>query len=279
MNVEWIKTLNNAIGYIEEHLEGTVTNADVAENEYISSFHFQRVFSLLTGMTVGEYIRNRRLSLAGRDLAAGREKVIDVSLKYGYETPESFAKAFARFHGVTPSQAKNEGSVLKSFNRLAIKIKLEGGSSMEYKIVKKEALRIAARTRQFDSDKAQAEIPGFWTEYMRDGSHEKVCGMMGICAEAKDGRTLYGIGCPEEYIKELPKGFETIEIPAYTWAVFTCRGAMPKAIQEMWGRIYSEWLPEADYELIPSYDIELYTEGDTSSDEYISEIWIPVKKK
>lgn len=279
--MEWIKTLNSAIGYIEDHLTDPVTNADVAENEYISSFHFQRVFSLLTGMTLGEYIRNRRLSLAGRDLVAGREKVVDVALKYGYETPESFTKAFTRFHGVTPNLAKKEGSVLKSFNRLAIKIKLEGGNNMEYRIVKKEAQRVAAKTRLFDSDKAQAEIPGFWEEYFRTGCAQKVCGMMGICSEIKDGsgRTLYGIGCPENLVKELPEGFEIIEIPAYTWAVFTCRGAMPKAIQNMWGRIYSEWLPQSEYELISDYDFELYTDGDTASEDYISEIWIPVKEK
>lgn len=123
--MEWVRSLNKAIDYIEDNLLSELTCEGIAAQVYISIYHFQRVFSLLTGMTVGEYIRNRRLSLAGQELIMSNVKVIDVALKYGYDTPESFAKAFSRFHGVTPNQAKMEGSNLKSFNRLVIKIRLK----------------------------------------------------------------------------------------------------------------------------------------------------------
>lgn len=279
--MEWIQTLNRAIDYMEEHLTDNITCEDVAEHIYISNFHFQRVFNLLTNLTVGEYIRNRRLSLAGQELLRGKVKVIDIALKYGYETPESFSKAFSRFHGITPNQAKMAGTVIKSFNRLVIKIKLEGGNTMDYKIVKKEPLKVVAKTRLFSDETSQKEIPKFWEEYFKEGLDDKVCGMMGICMQPENNAKIwrYGIGSDMQHVNEIPEGFEVIEIPAYTWAIFTCIGAMPKAIQEMWERVYSEWLPQSDYELIPDCDIELYTEGDSRSDTYVSEIWIPVKEK
>jgi len=279
--MEWVRTLNHAIDYMEVHLVENITCEDVAGHIYISSFHFQRIFNLLTGLTVGEYIRNRRLSLAGQDLLKGNERVIDIALRYCYETPESFTKAFRRFHGITPIQVKKEGAVLKSFCRLVIKIKLEGGSVMDYKIVKKESFQVVAKTRMFSDETAKMEIPKFWSEYYKAGMGEKVCGMMGICAQAEKGSKSwnYSIGCDVQYAKEIPEDFEILEIPSHTWAVFTCIGPMPKSIQDMWERVYSEWLPQSDYELISDYDIEYYTEGDIQKEDYISEIWIPVKGK
>lgn len=279
--MEWIQSLNRAIDYMEEHLLTDLKCEDVAEHIYVSSFHFQRVFSLLTDLTVGEYIRNRRLSLAGQELIMSNTKVIDIALKYGYDTPESFTKAFSRFHGTTPNQAKREGSNLKSFNRLIIKIKLEGGSIMDYKIVTKEGYTVLAKTKCFTSENSSEKIPEFWSEYYADGSDKLVCGMLGICKQEKKGSQefRYGIGCECSENAKVPTGFEKLKIPAYTWAVFKCVGPMPNTIQNTWKRIYSEWLPQSEYELISDYDIELYTDGNTQSETYVSEIWIPVKKK
>ena len=180
-----------------------------------------------------------------------------------------------------PNQAKKEGTVLKSFNRLVIKIILEGGNTMNYKIVKKESIKIVAKTRLFFDETSQTEIPRFWSEYYETGLANKVCGMMGICVQAKENEKAweYGIGCEEQYTKMIPEGFKVLEIPSYTWAIFTCVGPMPKSIQNMWKKIYSEWLPQSDYELISDYDIEYYTDGDNSKEDYVSEIWIPVKGK
>jgi AraC family transcriptional regulator len=279
--LEWIKSLNKAIDYMEDNITENITCEDVAEYIYLSSFHFQRTFNLLTGLTVGEYIRNRRLSLAGQELLTSNRKVIDIAFKYGYETPESFSKAFSRFHGVTPIEAKKKGTILKSFNRLTLKIILEGGNSMDYRIEKKEAFQVVAKTKLFNEVNSQTEIPKFWGEYYDAGLDNVVCGMMGICSQAKDNvkEWKYGIGCERKYVKAIPDGFEIIDVPSYTWAVFTCIGAMPNAIQELWKRVYGEWLPASNYELISDYDIEFYTEGDNSSDNYVSEIWIPVKEK
>lgn len=279
--MEWIQSLNKAIDYIEENLLRNLTCEEISGQIYISSFHFQRIFSMLTGFTIGEYIRNRRLSLAGQELTVTDRKIIDISLKYGYETPESFTKAFSRFHGITPNQAKKQGASLKSFNRLIIKIKLEGGNIMDYRIVKKGAFSVLAKTKRFLAESSQQEVPKFWNEYYSSGLNKKVCGMLGICEQEKSGcsKYLYGIGCECDADAEVPDGFEKMTIPEYTWAVFTCIGTMPNAIQDMWKRIYSEWLPQAEYELIPDYDIEMYTEGNNQAKDYVSEIWIPVKKK
>lgn len=279
--MEWTRTLNKAIEYIENNIMEDLTCEDVAEHIYLSGFHFHRTFTLLTGMTLGEYIRNRRLSLAAQELLLEKVKVIDVALKYGYQTPESFSKAFSKFHGVMPSQVKKEGTVLKSFHRLNLIIKLEGGNSMEYKIVNKDAFEVVALTKMFEDDTSKTEIPKFWDEYFAAGYGDKVCGAMGICYSEMNNSShwRYGIGCERQYVKEIPDGFEILNVPAHTWAVFTCIGAMPDAIQMMWKRIYSEWLPEANYSMLSDFDIELYYEGDSKSADYRSEIWIPVKEK
>lgn len=278
--MKWIQTLNKAIDYIEDNLLQDITCDEVAKHIYISTFHFQRTFNILTGLTIGEYIRNRRLSLAGQELTKENVKVIDIAFKYGYETPESFSKAFSRFHCITPNQAKKEGANLKSFSRLVIKIKLEGGNTMDYKIIKKEAFKVVVKARVFTDKNNTEGIPAFWSEYFSNGLHEKVCASIGICAQEKTGckEFKYGIGCIYKYAKEIPEDFEVLKIPKYTWAIFKCVGPMPNAIQDMWERIYSEWLPQAEYELISDYDIEFYTEGDKQSQDYISEIWIPVKE-
>lgn len=126
--MDWIIGMQNAIDYIENNLTETIDYEIVAAQSFSSCYHFQRVFSILCGFTIGEYIRNRRLSLAGTELAASDAKVMDVALKYGYESPDSFAKAFQKFHGMLPSQARNNGSNLKSFSRLVLKFSLEGGT-------------------------------------------------------------------------------------------------------------------------------------------------------
>jgi AraC family transcriptional regulator len=279
--MEWVRSINLAIEYIEDHLDEDISCNEIAQNAFYSSFHFQRAFSLMTEMTIGEYIRNRRLSLAAQDLLNSNLKVVDVAIKFCYETPESFSKAFQRFHGVLPSKARAHGTDLKSFNRLTLKIILEGGSSMDYKIVQRDSFRVVAKTIRITCEKSGTEIPKFWSEYFSNGLGKKVEGMMGICAP-KDPESYefeYGIGCEEKYAKEIPEGFNVITIPAGTWAVFKCVGAMPDAMQNMWKRIYSEWLPQASYEMLPTYDMELYTDGDNSSSDYISEIWLPVIEK
>ena len=153
--MDWITGIQNAINYIEEHLLEEIDYEEVARQSYSSGYHFQRVFSILCGYTVGEYIRNRRLSLAGMELQVEKAKVIDVALKYGYDSPDSFAKAFQKFHGITPSKARMDGAVLNSFSRLSLKISLEGGKMMNYKMEEKPELVLTGYSRHFTGTPAK----------------------------------------------------------------------------------------------------------------------------
>ena len=277
--MDWVRTINAAIDYMEAHLKDDVTLSELAKHVHLSAFHFQRAFSLLTGMSPAEYLRKRRLSQAGADLTGGEEKVIDVAMRYGYDSPESFTKAFTRFHGVSPMQVK-KGSPVQFMNRFTVQITIEGGCIMEYTIEKWEAMELLVHAKEFHAETSETEIPAFWEAYYANEAYRRIPGYLGVCAQQKtDGDEFrYGIGCKASDVEGVPEGFEIIRIPAYTWAVFKCVGPTPGAIQAMWERIYKEWLPTSDYELIPDYDLENYLPGDPSSQDYVSEICIPVKK-
>ena len=278
--MDWIRTINNAIEYMEKHLTDEITLADIAKHVNLSAFHFQRAFSLLAEMSPAEYLRKRRLSQAGADLLSGDVKVIDAALKYCYESPESFTKAFTRFHGVSPMQVK-KGSSIQFMNRFTVRITIEGGCIMEYNIEKWEAMDLLMHAKEFHAETSEAEIPKFWDAYYANAEYRKIPGYLGLCAQQKtDGDEFrYGIGCKASDVEGVPEGFEVIHIPEYTWVVFKCVGPVPGAIQAMWERIYKEWLPVSEYELIPDYDIENYLPGDATSPDYVSEICIPVRKK
>lgn len=289
--MEWIAGIQRAINYVEDHITDELDYADIAKEAACSSFYFQRIFSILCGISLGEYIRNRRLTLAGSELSSTDGKVIDVALKYGYESPESFTRAFVKFHGITPSEAKKDGSMLKSFSRLSVQIILKGGTVMNYKVVEKEAFKIIEKVETHSGvDSANPDtLPEFWDRSRRDGTLQKLLELgndktylFGVCygggsADDKSFDYSIAIACDEDC--EIPEGFRMNEIPARTWVVFECRGAMPRAIQELWHRICAEFFPPSDYQPTYEMDIEAYTDGDMSAPDYKSEIWVPVKKQ
>lgn len=242
---------------------------------------------MLCGFTIAEYIRNRRLALAGNDLATGDEKVIDIALKYGYDSPDSFTKAFTRFHGVTPSQVRKEQTMLKSFAPLKIKIVLDGGYFMDYKIVKKEAFIVIANSKVFSYEGAKQVIPEFWQEHFKEGKGRTVMGVYGINIDEEMGHDTfeYLIADPYNPVQEVPEGFITKTIPEFTWAVFPCKGAMPNALQDVNTKIFSEWLPALkEYKFAAGYCVEYYDDPSkypkgTLDENYYCEIWIPVTQK
>ena len=275
----WNEGITNAVAYIEEHLTEEIDINKVADQAYVSSFYFQKIFNVLCGFTVGEYIRNRRLTLAAQELSSTDIKVIDAALKYGYDSPDSFSRAFAKFHGISPSAAREKGSKLNSFAPLKIKLTLEGGTMLEYKIVEKAQFTVMGRSRRFNTETSYEEIPKFWKEHMASGENKTVCGMYGICVDS-DGKNFdYLIA--DNYLpwNEVPEGYETRVFPQGTWAVFPCRGALPKALQEVNTKIWSEWLPSCKaYKFAGNYNIELYTPLHENPEDDYSEIWIPVEK-
>lgn len=281
---DWSEGIQNAIRYIEDNLTETLDIRDIAAQAYVSAFHFQRIFGVLCGMTVGEYIRSRRLSLAAQELSRGDIRVIDAALKYGYDSPDSFTRAFTKFHGVSPSAARERGAALKSFAPLRIKLTLEGGGMMDYRIVEKEQFTVVGASRRFNTETSYREIPVFWQEFYANGGGEKICGKFGICLDPWDNSGSgmefdYLIADPYDPGKDIPQGCVTRTIPAGTWAVFPCRGALPEALQSVNTRIWNEWLPNCrDYKLAGNYNIEMYTPPCEDPAKTYSEIWIPVEK-
>lgn len=283
--MDWINRLQSSIDHIENHLNEDLSIAEIAETAFVTSFHYQRIFSLLTGMTIGEYVRKRRLAKAGQEIACSDQKVIDIAMKYGYDSPESFSKAFTRFHGISPAAARTPGASLKSFSPFVLKITIEGGLTMDYRIENKQEFKVLVISRKFSAETSSAEIPKFWNEFFSKGFNKVACGRFGICCPPEKGSKefQYSIG---NYLNDtgvnpsdVPAGFQILDIPAASWAVFPCVGPMPDSIQNLWKRIYSEWLPTSGYELVPAYDVEMYSQGDVDSADYKSEIWLPVKKK
>lgn len=299
--MNWITGMQKAIDYIEANLTEEIDYEKVAAESFSSSYHFQRVFSILCGYTLGEYIRLRRLSLAGAELANGKDKVIDIALKYGYDSPDSFAKAFQKFHGITPSQARADGSTLKSFSRLSIKISLEGGSTMNYRIEEKDEMILTGYKRRFSG------IPGERMEqekemyvktrplqYILQGLSGDVVKNFDIITNVDDeGYDFYIASQLNEYCRnnlnkdgvlgeEFAKYYENVTIPKCTYAIFeTERCAYPTmTFLDLRRKIASEWLPNSGYQLknAPELVVTHWFEGEKRNQRY-RELWIPIEKK
>ena len=287
--MDWIEGVQNAIGYLEDHLLEPLDLEGAAREAGSSPFRFMRMFNALTGFTVAEYVRNRRLTLAGRELSLSRAKVVDIAMKYGYETHEAFTRAFVRFHGISPSAAREPGAELKSIGRLSIHVTLKGDKALNYKLVEKEAFTVVGKKTVISCKDGEnyREVPEFCNRCQQDGTMQTLCGMitgdmgiMGICAEYEQNKDLFDYYMAVTYNGgKIPEGMETLEIPKFTWAVFESVGPMPDAIQDVWHRIFSEWFPTNEYEHADGPELEVYSDGDISSPDYKCWVWIPVVKK
>ena len=303
--MDWITGIQQAIDYIENNLTETIDYEEVAKRCYSSSYHFQRVFSILCGYTLGEYIRNRRLTLAGRELATTNAKVIDVALKYGYESPDSFAKAFQKFHGILPSQARNNGSNLKSFSRLVLKFSLEGGTTMNYRIETKPALTLLGYKKRFSGtpyDEARQHQEGDFFKttrahqwLLKGMSNDKMSDYCVLSNFDDDGYDFYISVTTDAYEREnlynsevtginfMHKfGFEEIVIPERTYLIFeTEKTKMPiPEYFEIRKQIAAEWLSNAEYQIVNAPELAVYHWGITGGyNGRTIEIWIPIEKK
>lgn len=275
----WVVGIQSALEYIENNLTEKLKIEDIADKAYISPFHFQRIFNVLCGFTVSEYIRNRRLTLAAQELSCTEQRVIDIALKYGYDSHDSFTRAFTRFHGISPSVARQRGADLKSFAPLKIKLTLEGGTMLDYRIEEKLSFTVVGKMKKFNTDTAYEEIPKFWDEYSQNGGHDIAPGMYGLCWDS-DGKDFeYYIGCNYLPFMGIPEGYTYKIIPAGTWAIFPCKGKMPESIQTVNTQIWSEWLPNLKgYKLAGNHSLEVYlTPPQPNPDEDYSEIWVPIE--
>ena len=211
----------------------------------------------------------------------GGKKVIDIALKYGYNSPDSFSRAFFAMHGIMPSKVKDNCVLLKAYPRVTFSLSLKGVVEMNYRIEQKKTFTVAGVKRRLSQEGLGENIGKMWSETPQDTITqiaELGTGLVGVYSGMyEDNTTDYYIAAITD--KDSPKDMCKLEIPALTWAIFEIIGPMPMAMAEIWGRIFSEWFPTSGYEHAEAPEVEWYSNGDMSSINYRSEIWIPVIKK
>jgi AraC family transcriptional regulator len=294
LRMDWQQRMTMAIEYLERNLYGEADLEAAAAEANCSSFHFHRMFEVITGVGPGEYLRRRRLSEAAMALSTGGvDKVIDLALRFGYESPDSFSRAFRREFGCLPSDARKGGVKLHSYPPLSFSVVLKGDKAMEYRIEVAPAMALAGISIHIHTkdESNWTDIPAFWDAVMKDGRWKalfakadfKRMGVCGVCRnfDMAAGEFIYSIAIDEPASMELmPAGSERFEVPASTWGKFTSRGPLRPNYKDTINRIFAEWMPASDWEHAGSAEIEYYPESGGSPDapDYWCEYWVPLRK-
>jgi AraC family transcriptional regulator len=286
-----LKELNKVMDYIEDHLTQDISLEEIADYAGVSDYHFRKIFYYLSGLSLSEYIKNRKLSEANKDLL-NKERVTDVAFKYGYESIDGFTRAFKSWSGFLPSEIAKKG-ISKSFPKLSFYIDVRGGDSMDYKIVEMPAFKFAGVSKrvpmQFEGvNEAIVELARSITEEQREAMHAlqnlEPFEIVNVSYEHDHdfmedrGELTHMIGVltTEEDISDL---LDLIEVPPASWAVFPNEGPFPETLQQTYARTYAEWLPVSDYEVIPLPGFS-FTRMNKERENYAySEVWMPIRKK
>jgi AraC family transcriptional regulator len=278
--MDLLQRMNGAIDYVESNITEDIDFEKVAQIACCSANHFQRMFSYITGISLSEYIRRRRLTLAALELQRSDVKIIDLAVKYNYDSPDSFTRAFHKMHGITPTSARDAGVELKSYPKMTFYITLKGDAAMNYKIVEKAAFELLGKSILVNMDNIGIKASDFWKKLQADGTFERLRAL-------SKGKEEYGVTC---YVNNIQEGtfsyhiafqnnssyrgdseFEVLKIPALTWVVFESKGPQPQTIKELWGKAYSEWFPSSGYTDLGGPEMEVYFEDKC-------ELWISIKK-
>lgn len=288
--MDWLENMNAAIDYIESGLTDEISFDRAAQIACCSTYHFQRMFSYIAGVPLSEYIRRRRLTLAAFDLQTGGVKVIDTALKYGYESPEAFSRAFKRLHGVMPVSASDIGVSLKAYPKMTFQITIKGDTEMKYRCTQREEFQVFGVYAEISTNHETAfeQVPQFFRKCNEDMVPHEMNALLGRFRDNHTISALYDYS--ESTFKYmlcnfLPKGlavpdkFTVLTVPASTWVVFDVPNSGPDCdMQSMWRRIWTEWFPASGYESVNGVQFEMYY-GLASHENIHGEIWIPVKKK
>lgn len=290
--MDWLDKMNAAMDYIEGNLTGDIDYKEVARKARCSEYHFRRMFPFISGVSLSGYIRRRRLTLAVSDLTESSKSVSEIANKYGYDSPDSFTRSFKSWHGVTPSEVQKGDYSVKAYPRMTFHLSIKGGTEMKYRIEEKEAFTIVGIMKRvpiiFEGE--NPEITAMWKNLdeeiifkLKELSNTPPKGLIQASTNFSEGR-MEEQGELDHYIgvattMNAADNFDQLDVPATSWAVFEVEGPFPETLQSTWGRIYSEWFPEADYQLAEGPEILWNEDMNTRSPNFKSEIWIPVQKR
>ncbi|MCR1838927.1 AraC family transcriptional regulator [Murimonas intestini] len=284
--MEWTERLQTIIDYVEDHLQRKqepLNQQEVSELAECSFDFFQKVFSYMNGTSFSEYIRSRKLTLAGYDLKSTDKRVVEISYQYGYDSPTSFTKAFQKFHGMTPKEARSGNRKLRVVPKMQISVKQQ----YFWRLEQKPAFRLVGKSIRCANGEQSSKIPEFWSECQKAGTFSQL-----ISTDTGNPKGLFGLyRYGESSSKDieysimvaangrLPEGCSEVRIPESTWAVFDCRGAVPPAIQSGWKYLQEEWLVRYPFEHADCPELEWYSFGNSYERDYLSQIWIPVASR
>lgn len=283
--MEWLDYMNASLNYIEENLSIKIDYEKIAERALCSSYNFQRMFSFIANVTLAVYIRRRCMTDAALELSKNKVSVLEIAMKYGYDSPVSFARAFTSIHGITPQEARIQGVKLKLYPRISFQISIKGAEAMKYRIEKMDGFRLAGISREITTNNGEnfKLIPKMWCDVNSDGTCDKIFGM-----NSRDREVMYGV-CYDFHFEEerfrymiaakpeaqIPEGLEVLDIPGFTWVKFECKGVA--GIQETCKRMNTEWFMTSGYEHEEGPEIEWYPTGDIDSADYACEVWVPIR--
>ena len=282
-----LEGLNHVVAFIEQHVADEIDLAKLAQIAGCSQYQLQRMFPYLTGVTIAEYARRRRMTLAAHDLQATDARVIDIALRYGYESPTAFNRAFRSVVGVSPQEARQPGAQVALYPRLTFTLSVKGATPMNYRIIEQPAFRVVgipSDNGTWNLEDAGAKATEYWASLdagvhrvldLMDGSEPQ--GLLGV-QFCRDGAFDGYMACVATQ-QPCPEGMEAREVPAATYAVFECEGAMPDAMGDLWHRILTEWLPASGYAWSSGTDVERYLTPNMTAPDSKSEVWLPVERK
>lgn len=287
ISMEWMQNLKMAIDYIEDNLEGEISYEKAAQISGCSVHYFQRIFTGVTGISLSEYIRRRRMTQAGLELQANQCKVIDVALKYGYTSPTAFNRAFQMIHGITPAAAKKSGSRLNAYPPIKFKVSVSGEEALRYRIEEKKAMRLIGITTPLVEDMTlnQINVPHFWQTVIDSDAYDKIhnlsmgepSGIIGCSVYQHHDDFYYAIAAASS--QAVPEGMQEIIIPKATWVIFECCVPYKDSVQKIFQRFVSEWLPFSGYSYAMLPDLEIYPFYEDYEQSTMSEVWIAIEKE
>ncbi len=269
--------IKDSIIYIEEHLTDEITFDDLSSRVYYSSFHYQRLFQMMTGTTLYQYIRNRRMTLASKELLSNNVKIIDLAYKYQYDSPEAFSRAFKSVLGVSPSQLKKSDVELISYPQ--IKLYENVITPLNYEVIEKDAFSVIGYKRSFTAEEIVdgKSYSQFWEEYSEDthrlSNTSNLNFRVGAGCYRKDNQGYY-----DAIIGVIGEGENSIGVEAGRWCVFKGKGPLNIELPKLWNRIFLEWFPMTEFQHSGKIELEIFYEGDVNSKDYKFEIWIPLIK-